>query len=1151
MRRTFGIAGAALLVAVSAADSGAIHRPPQPACAASFTDAFYVGGRRSGDAPAANAMLDPAAGGPNTLTTLRWGMNCSAVVQDGSCGCTQRSFSVVVQQAGGGPVMARSGVVGSRAQRYDVPSSVLFAPATRYTWTVQATVSTSDFSTATTATTVTITSSEHHFFTAPAQWQASPIWAPKNATGGWPTFALLRYGGTTTATTTPAAAPRTVTGGVVFVTANAPTANLETGSPRPPKVLAAYKLWVQGKLLGMGPGRGRCSPGVVCDGQPFGANEQVFDGFDVTAQLAGVAEDAVELFVTGFGIDQSGGKFASGRPKLLLELHLRLSDNTSAVVATGGTTASWQAFDADPVYNPTGNSGCSWYWYPHENFNATRAPPNTPLRPGPAPRGENAASDTAGWTTTVQQPAFAADLVAKPVAPVAVLDQPEAAINVTQIGPNRYFIDLGREVQGGLRLALHPRTGAQVVQVEVTVAEELTGPSEIMFPPRTGTKPRVSWTLDAGSAPAAEHHEYLEFRYAELDFGSPPPPGPPGPGPHPGPPGPSKGATCQSHVGEGGSATIDCGIGRISGFTFASFGTSTGSCPDGPFSAAGQCSQRNTTDTLTKLCVGKHACTVDVGTKTFGEPCHKTHKWLTFNATCSRATTAAASLQQIHEQHPDQWAGPVITRADFSVSAWKVHLPYDTSNNARFESSSTDLNAVWELCRYTIEASSLDLYADSNARQRSADCSADDITALQGQFATTNELALQKYAVEQLFANGPAGRVDWAVLPIIGMWHHMMHSGDLTLATQMFDYAVANISRLESISRTSGLVENQEALVDWPIGMTDRYVHSNTSTISSAWVFYGATTLVKMATVLNRTADADRLGVVAARLKAAMNAKQWNSTAGAFCDGLCDMTPHLAFHSTMYTLAFGAVSDDHIEQAWKYVRSRVDPPFNRSRSGYARSSNGGEGWPPPPPPGNYGMPCGVYPSQFTLTALYQNPEDQGAAALAVLTSDAKNTWLSMLKKGATMTMEMWSQDEKPNLTWSHPWASSPAFIVAWYLFGIRPLAPGFATVAIKPQVGTLAAGRYTLPTVLGPIAVHFGKTATSFDLHVSLPAASVGEIAIPLPRRTAAAATAQGSVVSLRVDGSLVAAKVENGFAMIQVHGGSHHIKADDRMLSK
>ena len=40
--------------------------------------------------------------------------------------------------------------------------------------------------------------------------------------------------------------------------------------------------------------------------------------------------------------------------------------------------------------------------------------------------------------------------------------------------------------------------------------------------------------------------------------------------------------------------------------------------------------------------------------------------------------------------------------------------------------------------------------------------------------------------------------------------------------------------------------------------------------------------------------------------------------------------PHTAFHSSVYMLAFGSVADEHQEAVWKYVKSRIDPPFAAS-----------------------------------------------------------------------------------------------------------------------------------------------------------------------------------------------------------------------------
>ena len=56
---------------------------------------------------------------------------------------------------------------------------------------------------------------------------------------------------------------------------------------------------------------------------------------------------------------------------------------------------------------------------------------------------------------------------------------------------------------------------------------------------------------------------------------------------------------------------------------------------------------------------------------------------------------------------------------------------------------------------------------------------------------------------------------------------------------------------------------------------------------------------------------------------------QFNGSA--FCDGVCAQTPHTAFHSTMYALAFGAVSTAHQDAAWEYIRDRINPPMDPSR----------------------------------------------------------------------------------------------------------------------------------------------------------------------------------------------------------------------------
>lgn len=102
-------------------------------------------------------------------------------------------------------------------------------------------------------------------------------------------------------------------------------------------------------------------------------------------------------------------------------------------------------------------------------------------------------------------------------------------------------------------------------------------------------------------------------------------------------------------------------------------------------------------------------------------------------------------------------------------------------------------------------------------------------------------------------------------------------------------------------------------------------------------------------------------------------------------------------------LALGAVPEDRLVATHDFINAKILPKPTHNTEQAAQSG----AWPPPPPVGEHdGMPCGVYVSQFTLQALYKNAADHGQAALELLTSTAKNSWLNMLKQGATASMEV-------------------------------------------------------------------------------------------------------------------------------------------------
>ena len=131
-----------------------------------------------------------------------------------------------------------------------------------------------------------------------------------------------------------------------------------------------------------------------------------------------------------------------------------------------------------------------------------------------------------------------------------------------------------------------------------------------------------------------------------------------------------------------------------------------------------------------------------------------------------------------------------------------------------------------------------------------------------------------------------------------------------------------------------------------------------------------------------RPDDAAELRSRAAALKTAINKLMFDETSGTFCDGVCSDTPHTAFHSAVYLLAFDAVAEEHTASTWEYIRSRIQPLETTSEPSSAITPND-DGWPPAPGPGaEEGMPCGTYVSQFVVQVRWSHaPSDRQCTLL--------------------------------------------------------------------------------------------------------------------------------------------------------------------------
>jgi hypothetical protein len=101
------------------------------------------------------------------------------------------------------------------------------------------------------------------------------------------------------------------------------------------------------------------------------------------------------------------------------------------------------------------------------------------------------------------------------------------------------------------------------------------------------------------------------------------------------------GSSCLDSAPENAPATLSCpGGALITGVTFASFGTPTGSCAAG--FTKGACDAANSTAIVAAACVGKSSCVIDVTADVFGDPCVDTLKHFDAIVACPSPPIAGA-----------------------------------------------------------------------------------------------------------------------------------------------------------------------------------------------------------------------------------------------------------------------------------------------------------------------------------------------------------------------------------------------------------------------------------------------------------------------------------------------------------------------------
>ncbi len=395
-----------------------------------------------------------------------------------------------------------------------------------------------------------------------------------------------------------------------------------------------------------------------------------------------------------------------------------------------------------------------------------------------------------------------------------------------------------------------------------------------------------------------------------------------------------------------------------------------------------------------------------------------------------------------------------------------VHTAFDDDASS-FVSSDETLNAVWDLCKHTMKATTaFGVYVDGERERLPYE--ADAYINMLSHLAVDFNPEVARYTTEYLLAH-PTWPTEWSLhMPMMAAQEYRA-TGDKALSARNYDALVAKL--MMDKARADGLIR-ASAIVDWPAPERDGYnngvadpdkkqqVGPMINTVANAFYYHSLREMAFLARALGKTTDADEFDGKAARVYAAFNATFFDDKRGIYLDG--EGSDHASLHANMFALAFDLVPAEHRETVADFAQSR-------------------------------GMAASVYGAQYLLEALYKAGRDD--YALSLMTSREQRSWFNMIRGGSTMTWEAWDTKFKPNLTWNHAWGAAPANIIARYVVGVQPITPGYEQISIAPRPGTLTSFDAKIPTARGPVKVKFSKTESRLDVEV--PDGATASVTLP------------------------------------------------------
>lgn len=427
------------------------------------------------------------------------------------------------------------------------------------------------------------------------------------------------------------------------------------------------------------------------------------------------------------------------------------------------------------------------------------------------------------------------------------------------------------------------------------------------------------------------------------------------------------------------------------------------------------------------------------------------------------------------------WQGELtpgqIKRQTIYASTWD-------DDAAHFESSDELLNRIWELCKYSIKATTFaGIYVDGD-RER-IPYEADAYLNQLSHYYTDSDKEMARDTIDHLLLNG-TWPTEWAPHMVLMVYADYLHTGDVNWMAGRY-----NILKDRMLLQRRGddhLIFSGEQdmkrhdIVDWPRKERDNFVFTPRNTVVNSFHIRTLQLMIEMGRAVKAVDDVAQFEQQLAASEKAFNETFLSESTELYLDGVD--TDHSSSHANFFPLAFD-----------------ITPPELREKH---------VAW-----LANRGMTMSVYAAQYFMEALFENGAD--TEALALITADGDRSWKHMVNSGTTISWEAWDQKYKPNQDWNHAWGAGPANFFPRYLLGAQPLTPGWVTARISPKIADLESAKGKVPTRLGPILIDWNQK-NGFEMKLEIPTDMLAFVDLP---------NIEGAK-KVRLNGEEVAANLKN-----------------------